>query len=225
LKDGVLTLVWDLIFDLNKRNMKKTRVLILMSVLITFTCYGQNKATMSIPEAAEDICPILVGEKLPNASLQNTEGNLEKLHDFISQKPSVLVFYRGGWCPYCNNQLSGLAEIENSVLDLGYQIIAISPDDYQNLQITQTKDDIQYRLFSDPNANLIQQIGIGFKTPNSLVPFIENKNQKGAVTNVLPVPTVMILNQEGVILFEYMNPNYKQRISGEMLLAVLKTLQ
>ncbi len=193
-----------------------------MTVFSTGLSHGQNTATMSIPETAKDICPILVGEKLPEASLRNTEGQIVKLHDLINQKPTVLVFYRGGWCPYCNNQLSGLAEIENSVLGLGYQIIAVSPDDYQNLQ---AKEEINYTLLSDPKANLIQDIGIGFKTPDTLVSFIESKKPKANVTDILPVPTVLVLNKDGIILFEYINPDYKQRISGEMLLAILKTLQ
>ena len=45
------------------------------------------------------------------------------------------------------------------------------------------------------------------------------------MSDLLPVPTVMIVNQKGVIQFEYINPNYKERLSSEMLLEVLKTLK
>lgn len=55
--------------------------------------------------------------------------------------------------------------------------------------------------------------------------YIATKGQKGKTSDVMPVPTVMIINKEGVIQFEYINPNYKERISGEMLLAVLKTIK
>jgi hypothetical protein len=36
---------------------------------------------------------------------------------------------------------------------------------------------------------------------------------------VLPVPSVFVTNKQGEILFEYINPNYKTRISGSLLLA------
>jgi len=55
--------------------------------------------------------------------------------------------------------------------------------------------------------------------------FIATKGQKGEPSEIMPVPTVMIVNEKGKILFEYLNPNYKERISGEMLLAVLKTIK
>ena len=41
----------------------------------------------------------------------------------------------------------------------------------------------------------------------------------------MPAPTVIIVDKKGVIKFEYINPNYKERISGEMLLSVLKTIK
>ena len=180
---------------------------------------------LSIPLVAEDISPILIGEKLPNANFQNAEGDYVQLKAVLEEKPTVLVFYRGGWCPYCNVQLSGLVEIEEDVLELGYQIVAISPDDYKNLQSTIENNSTKYKLLSDPNGKFIKEIGIAFKTSSSLKEYITGKGQKGETSPVMPAPTVMIVDKKGVIKFEYINPNYKERISGEMLLSVLKTIK
>ena len=117
--------------------MKK--ILLLIS-LILIGCSNNS----SIPLIAEDISPILIGETLPNASFQNAEGKFVQLKALLEEKPTVLVFYRGGWCPYCNVQLSGLVEIEEDILELGYQIVAISPDDYKNLQSTIENNSTKY---------------------------------------------------------------------------------
>jgi len=199
--------------------MKKT---VLLSLLVLFGC-SENEP--SIPLVAEDISPILIGETLPNANFQNAEGNYIQLKTIIEEKPTVLVFYRGGWCPYCNVQLSGLVEIEEEVLALGYQIVAISPDDFKNLQTTTEKNSAKYKLLSDPNGKFIQEIGIAFKTSTMLKEYITTKGQKGETSSVMPVPTIIIVDKKGVIQFEYINPNYKERISGEMLLSVLKTIK
>ena len=180
---------------------------------------------LSIPLVAEDISPILIGETLPNGNFQNAEGDYVQLKAVLEEKPTVLVFYRGGWCPYCNVQLSGLVEIEDDVLELGYQIVAISPDDYKNLQSTIENNSTKYKLLSDPNGKFIKEIGIAFKTSSSLKEYITGKGQKGETSSVMPAPTVMIVDKKGVIKFEYINPNYKERISGEMLLSVLKTIK
>jgi len=189
--------------------------------LVFIGCTNQ----LSIPLVAEDISPILIGETLPNANFQNPEGNYVQLKALLEEKPTVLVFYRGGWCPYCNVQLSGLVEIEEDVLELGYQIVAISPDDYKNLQSTIENNSTKYKLLSDPNGKFIKEIGIAFKTSSSLKEYITGKGQKGETSPVMPAPTVMIVDKKGVIKFEYINPNYKERISGEMLLSVLKTIK
>lgn len=193
---------------------------LLLITLIIAGCSNQQ----SIPLVAEDISPILIGEKLPNANFQNVDGKSVQLRTLLEEKPTVLVFYRGGWCPYCNVQLSGLVEIEQDILKLGYQILAISPDDFKNLQSTIENNSTKYKLLSDPNGEFIQEIGIAFKTSSSLKEYIISKGQKGETSSVMPVPTVIIVDKKGVIKFEYINPNYKERISGDMLLSVLKTL-
>lgn len=177
-----------------------------------------------VPDKPEDISPLLIGETIPNATLINSTGTDLQFSEIVKQKPTVLVFYRGGWCPYCNIQLSGLVSIEKEIIALGYQIVAVSPDDFANLKNTEEQDSIHYQLFSDPEAKLIQQVGIGFKTALKTKGYISAKT-KGKVTEILPVPTVMIIDQNSEILFEYINPNYKTRLSSAMLLAVLKALK
>ncbi len=193
---------------------------ILLLSLLLIGCSNQQ----SIPLVAEDISPILIGETLPNGNFQNVEGEFVQLKAILEEKPTILVFYRGGWCPYCNVQLSGLVEIEEDILELGYQIVAVSPDDYKNLQSTIENNSTKYKLLSDPNGEFIQEIGIAFKTSSSLKEYIIGKGQKGETSSVMPAPTVMIVDKKGVIKFEYINPNYKERIGGDMLLSVLKTL-
>jgi peroxiredoxin len=196
----------------------KNTLLVLLTVLTTFSLSAQ------VPEKAEDVSPLLVGETIPNANLIDKNGEEIALKKIIKEKPTVLVFYRGGWCPYCNTQLASLAESESEILELGYQIVAVSPDNYKNLAPTGETNKVGYSLYADPEAKLIQAAGIGFKTPGMAVSYIEKKTKMEA-TEILPVPTVMILNTSGDILFEYINPNYKTRLSKELLVASLKALK
>ncbi|MEP6647087.1 MAG: peroxiredoxin-like family protein [Saprospiraceae bacterium] len=197
----------------------------ILKIFLAVICFfGVTKSNAQIPDKAENISPMLIGEILPSGSLQDSDGKIIDMSSILKSKPSVLVFYRGGWCPYCNLQLSGLVKIEKEILDLGYQIVAISPEDYQNLKTTEEKDSIKYSLYSDKDGKFIQDIGIAFQTPTRVKDYITTSGQKGKTADVLPVPTVMIVDKGGKILFEYINPNYKERISSDMIMAVLKTL-
>jgi peroxiredoxin len=196
-------------------------------IVFVFTLIALNSSTnlmAQVPINAEDISPLLIGESLPKANLLDVEGKDVLLQDVLKVKPTVLVFYRGGWCPYCNDQLSSLAESEKEILELGFQIVAISPDHFESLKPTVDKGELDYNIYSDSGAKLIQDIGIGFETPEKAKGYIFKKTNKDA-TDVLPVPAVFIIDTKGKILFEYINPDYSTRLSSELLLASLKALK
>ena len=44
------------------------------------------------------------------------------------QRPTIVIFYRGGWCPYCNMQLSDLRLVEPKLRAQGFEIVFLSTD-------------------------------------------------------------------------------------------------
>lgn len=186
---------------------------ILFNVLF-LSLFSFHAVFAQVAAKAEDISPLLIGETLPDSQLKNESGENMALYDILKQKPTVLVFFRGGWCPYCNVQLAGLVKAENDILKAGYQIVAITPDDYKNIKTMADKNEIKYKLFSDPNAEFLQKIGIAFNAAKSSTD----------APRILPVPTVMIVNTQNQILFEYINPNFRTRLSTKLLMGVLNNL-
>lgn len=198
--------------------MKKLLFIVLAT--ITSVAHSQN----AVPKTAIDIAPLLIGDKIPDFALQSSDNKNVQLSDLFKKKKTVLVFYRGGWCPYCNAHLQALAEAEKEILDLGYQIIAISPDAPENLKVTEEKDKVKYTLLSDSKGALIKAVGIAFEAPENYKSVI-NVHSKGMNTSLLPVPSVFVVNQESAILFEYISPDFKHRITNELLVSVLKTIK
>jgi peroxiredoxin len=198
--------------------MKKVISLILL--VIGFVGNAQNE----LPKSETDIAPLLIGEKIPNITLQSVDGKPIALETVLNKKRTVLVFYRGGWCPYCNLQLAALGESEKELLELGYQIVAISPDAPKNLKATEEKDKVNYLLLSDSKGELAKAMGIAFKAPDNYKPIV-TKGSDGVNTDFLPVPSVFIVNLESQIEFEHITPDFKHRISNELLVAVAKTLK
>jgi len=96
--------------------------------IVLILCFGINYGIAQVPENPEDISPLLISEKIPDINLQSLEEESISIVGLLKDKKSVLLFYRGGWCPYCNAHLSAVGETEQDILALGYQIIAISPD-------------------------------------------------------------------------------------------------
>jgi peroxiredoxin len=197
------------------------RKLMLSSILLVFTLFA---AKAQLPENAEDISPLLISETLPGAVLVAPDGSQINLMEVIKQKPSVLIFYRGGWCPFCNAHLAEIAEVQNDVVNLGYQIIAISPDSPGNLQTTEEKQSPAYNLYSDSDGALIKSVGIAFKAPDRSIDRLLEWSG-GHNVGFLPVPSVFVTDTSGKIVFEYINPDYRTRLSAGLLMAVLRELK
>lgn len=180
-------------------------------------------ASAQIAETAEDISPLLIGEKIPKQDLVSVDEKLVSTSD-IFHKKTVLIVYRGGWCPYCNLHLAALGQAEKELLDLGYQIIAVSPDAPKNLKITDEKEKLNYLLLSDSDGALAKAVGIAFQAPDGYKQYVSN-GSNGINNSFLPVPTVFIVNTNTEIQFEHITPDFKHRISNDLLIAAAKALK
>lgn len=181
-------------------------------------------AQTELPKTATDVSPLLIGEKIPNLTLKSVDDTDVNLLEIFSKKKTILVFYRGGWCPYCNVQLAALGQSEKELLDLGYQIIAVSPDSPKNLKVTGEKEKLNYLLLSDSKGELTKAVGIAFQAP-MLAKSRLSKSSDGINNSFLPVPSVFILNDKGEVEFEHITPDYKHRITTELLIAAAKSLK
>jgi peroxiredoxin len=184
-------------------------------------------AQSSYAQNAADVNPVLTGTTIPNATVKTIDGKSTAITDLVSQKPTVLIFYRGGWCPYCNRHLAELQKIEQDLVDMGYQILAVSPDQPKFLKQSAEKHDLEYTLLSDSPMNLTKAFGLAFKVNNSTLKRYEEvgidlEKNSGYDHHLLPAPAVYLINPGGLITFQYVNPDYKTRIKSEVLLSAAK---
>ena len=181
----------------------------------------------TIPNSPSDICPLLVGESIPAVTLKTPDGQDVDLKAAISQKPTLLIFYRGGWCPYCNLHLAELQQIEPDLLALGYQIIAISVDRFENLAPTLEKQQLSYTLLADAQATATRAFGLAYTVSDADVQRLKGfgmdiEDASGQTHHILPVPAAFIIGTDGFIKFSYVNPDYKTRVNGAVILAAAK---
>ncbi len=69
-------------------------------VLLLAALWAAPAAARSAGDAAEsaaEVTPLLVGSTVPSVSLRTIEGDVVDLLEDARKKPSILVFYRGGW--------------------------------------------------------------------------------------------------------------------------------
>lgn len=203
--------------------MKK---LMCVMFLLAVSQWGLALGT-SVPNDASKTCPIKVGESIPALTLKDLSGKPFDINKAIADKPSIIIFYRGGWCPYCNVHLGELKTIEPELKSLGYQIIAISPDSPSHLAETVDKNEITYQLLSDDDAKAIKALGLAYRVDDDLNKKllsydIDIDKASGKGHRILPVPAALVVDTKGVVRFNFSSPDYKVRVEKTVLLAAAK---
>jgi peroxiredoxin len=182
---------------------------------------------MEIPNAPEMVRPLSVGALAPTARLDAIDGSSVDLSALFAAKPTILIFYRGGWCPFCNRHLASLAESELQLRQLGYQIVAISPDSIPVLGETAARQHLRYRLLSDRKLKVSADYKVVFQ-----ITAADEKDYRANGINLpqipdrpdywLPIPTAFVVGRDGRIKFVYFNPDPSITISTDALLAAAK---
>ena len=116
-----------------------------------------------------------------------------------------------------------MQEIEKDLINLGYQVFAISPDTADRLQATVDKNELKYRLLSDRGMKASQAFGIAFHDKEVVRVYREDyrldlAEHAGDDHGMLPVPSVFVLDTDGRIAFHYVNPDYRVRLPETVLL-------
>ena len=175
------------------------------------------------PSAAEAM-PLAAGARIPAVVVQTVEGTGLDLAATVAQKPTLLIFYRGSWCPYCNRHLAALGEIEPELLKLGYQVLAISPDEAPGLRTAAGKNHLNYRLLSDRAMHASAAFGLAFRVDAATAE--KYRGYKIDLPPVpgepaarwLPVPAVYVVGRDGVVKFVHTDPDYKARLAPDDVL-------
>ena len=182
-----------------------------------------------LPNAPDKVQPILLSLKMPDANVQSLQGKAISLSAVAAGKPMILVFYRGGWCPYCNVQLSDLRVIQKQTDALGFQMVGVSPDTPTELNRTIDKQKLEYTLISDSKANAMRAFGIAYRLDDKTVEKykqydIDLDRSSGEKHHGLPVPSVFIIDAQGIVQFSYINPDYKARVPSSVVLAAAEAI-
>lgn len=206
---------------LRQQSIIDTRVLIAVTIgLLGFITSATSADYAARPE---EVRPLLIGAQIPaEIPIQAMDGAPGSLGKELKQGPLVVVFFRQGWCPYCDIQLSELRLIEKDLNELGYRVIAISPDKPDALKARVAKNDLNYELFSDSSTALIRAFGIAFDAMTAKSATEVTRSPVQGV-RLMPVPAVYLIGTDGRVQFQYVNPDYRTRIPKDVLLAAARS--
>jgi peroxiredoxin len=170
---------------------------------------------------------IEVGATLPDAKLLDAHGATMSLYAALGERTSVLVFYRGGWCPYCNIALNIYqAELVAELTRRDVGLVAISPQAPDGSLSTLEKNKLTFTVLSDLGNQVAKVAGI-LTGPSDKARAAQLQlgldlaavNADG--TTGLPMPTTIIVDAGHVIGWIDVHPDYPTRSEPSEILAAL----
>jgi len=212
------------------RNVYSRRSSILFAglAIMSLSLIGVSSEPKSqIPERAEFVHPLLPGLPAPAFQARNADGSVFQFDPSRLETSTIIIFYRGGWCPYCNKYLDRMRHAEAELQAMGFDILFLSADRYEKLAGSLEEHDLAYTVLSDSKLEVAQQFGVAFHIHDELFERYlawghDLEEASGETHHLLPVPSVFVVNTEGIITFQYVNPNYKVRLDADVLLAAAR---
>jgi peroxiredoxin len=95
-----------------------------------------------------------------------TGGGTLRLPDDLTGHFSVILFYRGSWCPYCNAQLRAFQRSLDRLTGLGILVAAVSVDDGATTKNLIAKHGLQFPVGHSADARAVAAATGAFVNPD-----------------------------------------------------------
>jgi peroxiredoxin len=150
-----------------------------------------------------------------DARLFDAQGEWTTLNAARAGRPAVIVLYRGVWCPHCNLALRAYQQDLLPALERrGVALIAISPQRPDGSLSMQEKNELTFAVLSDPGNQVAGALGV-LAAPDDDTGRTHTGTAltgvSGDGTNVLPMPTVTVVDPAGTIRWIDVHPDYATR--------------
>jgi len=181
-------------------------LLALAGWLVYVTWYSRQ------PEA--DSAPV-PGQRLPDFELIDGDGRSVTNAD-LAGHGAVLLFYRGNWCPLCTAQIHELAESWRKIARHDARLWFISSQSQKHTREIAGRFSIPARFLRDPDNRVAERLGIAAAgaTPAGM-------ELLGYPADAA-LPTVIVVDAEGIVRFIEVAENYRLRPAPEAYLKFLE---
>lgn len=177
--------------------------------------------------SAKEAKGLAVGDRAPLFKALDADSNYFVLEQSLIKGPVVLIFYRGHWCPVCNQHLGILQDSLKYIEERGARVVAVSPEIPEFLNKMEGQTGASFNLLYDEGSKIADAYGVSFK-PSSFKVFTYNvfagakmKEAHDNEVQILPIPATYIINSEGIIIWRQFDPDYKKRSSVKDIISAL----
>ncbi len=147
------------------------------------------------------------GFTMPKITLLNHKNEEVDLYDELENKKTIISFYRGAWCPFCNLELAEYRKLLKDKKNIN--MIAISPELPSITEQTMVSENLPFKVLSDKDNKLAKKLNLCFHLPRFMEKVYDDFNvdltmSQGNSNKNLPIPATIVGDGGTLAKFEYL---------------------
>lgn len=170
------------------------------------------------------------GDAFPDFQLVSAEGSFVTRADILAKGPAVVVFDRGGWCPYCTAVLAALNKVAPAIAAAGARLVAITPEAGGTALRTKVDRGLGLELLCDLDGLLALECGLVYKVSDELREAyldrgIDLERIYGSTAWMLPAPATFVVRKDASIAYANVAADFRFREDPGEILKQLQALR
>jgi peroxiredoxin len=174
---------------------------------------------------------IKTGDVVAPLTLPEVDGGTVVLDTLLSAGPVVLIFFRFAGCPACNLALPYYQrQLYPALQSHGASLVAISPQIPEKLKEIKTRHRLEFHVATDFGNQLAEKFGIVFTADEaSQQSALAKGNHMGETTGTgtwdLPMPAVIVIDQNHVVRFAEVSPDWLVRTEADPIIEAVRKIR
>jgi peroxiredoxin len=183
-----------------------------------------------LEETAARAAWVKPGDVIEPFVLPEVLGGTVDLAELLAAGPVVLLFFRFANCPACNISLRHYQqELYPALAGLGATLVAISPQVPEKLAAIRNRFGFGFPVASDRDYRLTRSLGITFTASAEQQERDQAKGgglaaELGTGQWELPYPTIVVADQQGVVTFADVHPDWLVRTEAPAVIDAVRAL-
>ncbi|MBM3581347.1 MAG: AhpC/TSA family protein [Alphaproteobacteria bacterium] len=170
-----------------------------------------------------------VGEVAPEFSLPATTGQVVSSDVLLARGPAVVVFFRGGWCPFCVAAMVAFDRVRSRLEHLGAALVGIAPGSEDQAAETARRLRLGFPLLADRELRAARLFGLAHDLLPDLAEALERAGVDrsclvGAWGTKLPIPATYVIRRDGAVAWAFVDPDFTRRAEPEYVAAAVERL-
>ncbi len=176
---------------------------------------------------AGDAAPQM-GEALPSFLLSDHSGHLVRLESILGKGPVVVSFNRGHWCEYCDLELKAFAAAHAELARCGARVVSIMPERLEFIRRVSERNNHAFLVLCDMDNSYAMELNLVIWLGERVQKLLSDsglslEKVQGNDSWFVPIPATFVLDDKGVIIARYVDPDFRTRMDVDEILEIVSS--